>query len=224
MTNSKTVIFVDDDESQRRRYRSYFTAGSHFVSVGEAADGRAGIAEWRRCRPDVVVMDLNMPVMPGEEAIQHIHSIDEYACVVALTESDERERVAGALDAGVAGYLLKKESMSEVDRALDDALSGLMPLSARIRLRVVELWRNREVGEAGTLAGLLTPRQEDIVLCLSEGLSNRGIAQKLCIAEGTVKQHLKRLATRLDADSRLQILLKAVKLGAIDLLAVPPQY
>ncbi|MDR2973592.1 MAG: response regulator transcription factor [Propionibacteriaceae bacterium] len=216
MVQPFTVVLVDDDSGSRRRYRTMLTGVPHITIIGEASNGRDGVAIWLKRRPDLVLMDLNMPVMSGEEATRRIHLVDPMACVVALTQSETADHVRRAVEAGVAGYLLKATPMQEIGAALGDALNGWMPLSAPIRVRIAELLRAGTPVATNSSLPCLTPRETEVVRCLVKGLSNRGIARELSLAEGTVRQHLARLSAKLDAHSRVQILLRVTDLGLFD--------
>jgi DNA-binding NarL/FixJ family response regulator len=144
--------------------------------------------------------------MGGHEACQRICCSDSGACVVILTVSDRAEDVGHALEVGASGYLVKADPLQVVAQAIEDATAGLMPLSAPVRSRLVEMWLHRGASLSGASQITLTSREYDIYECLARGLSNREIAQALFLAEGTIKQYVSRLAAKLGVCSRTQIL------------------
>ncbi|MDR2931259.1 MAG: response regulator transcription factor [Propionibacteriaceae bacterium] len=204
-----SVVMVDDDEEFRTRYRDYFAHDSQIDLVGEAGDGAAGVTQWQTHRPDVVMMDLNMPTMAGDQATQHICDQDPQARVLVLTVSDSPEQVASAFDAGACGYLVKTEPPQAVAQAIEDATAGHTPLSSAIKTRLVELWRRRHgfIQRATEPTRIdLTGRDRQIIHGLELGQTNAQIAAMLSLTEGSVKQYVHRLAVKLGVRTRLQIL------------------
>jgi DNA-binding NarL/FixJ family response regulator len=211
------VAIADDEEAVRDVYRTFFANHSEFELVGEASDGRAAVVLYRQVHPDVMLMDLKMPVMSGYDAIKEITCEDPAARVVALTTFGGADHIIGATNAGAVGYLTKDAGSTEFAQALRDAAAGHWPLSFDVRESVMRTLRQYSRGGAGAGVVSLTPRETEVVLWLGRGLLNHQIAAKMGLSEGSVKQYLNRLSDKIGADTRTQIVIKAVKAGLIDL-------
>ncbi len=213
------VLVVDDDPVVRDTYRSMFATGSEVEIVGEVPDGALAVAAYERLRPDVVLMDLQMPIVSGIDATREITERWPDAVVVAMTTFGAREFVVAALRAGAAGYLLKDTSLDRLANALQLALSGNMPLSAPVRRELV----SSVVDDGATpVAHDLTPRETELLGWLAHGLSNAQIARRMHLSESSVKQYVTRIGGKLGVISRTQILVRSIQLGVVDPSRLPP--
>lgn len=210
------VLVVDDDDVSRTAYAALLRRTPGFTVVGEAVNGSDGVMVHAQTHPDVTLMDLNMPVMSGTEAITAIRRTDPMAFVVVLTTFDAHRSVITALRAGAAGYLLKDTPPADVIAGLRDAADGGMPLSARVRQALVASVVSDGTTAHPASAVSLTPRQHELVGWLGRGMSNVEIGRQMHLSEGSVKQYLSQIGTRLDATNRTQILVRAVQLGFVD--------
>lgn len=215
------VLTVDDDPRVLGAYRAVFADRSDFELLGEARDGAEAIEQFERLRPDVVLMDLQMPVATGIDATRTICRRHPGACVVAMTTFTTNEYVVAALRAGAAGYLVKGVSAEAVRAALTQAVAGDMPLSAGIRRELVGSLVGDGLPSGPTSHGL-TPREVELVEWIAHGMTNAQIARRMRISEGTVKQYVARVGDKLSVVSRTQILVRSIQLGVVDPHALPP--
>ena len=177
--------------------------------IGEAQDGAEGISKARELKPDVVLMDLLMPVMDGITAIGHIRREMPDVEVLALTSVLEDASVVGAVRAGAIGYLLKDTEADELCRAIKAAAGGQVQLSPKAAARLMREVRAPESPEA------LTERETEVLRWLAGGQSNKEIAHTLGIGEKTVKTHVSNVLGKLGVQSRTQAALYAVRIGLV---------
>ena len=177
--------------------------------VGEASNGKEALRMARRLEPDVVLMDLLMPVMDGIEATREIRRELPDVEVVALTSVLEDASVAGAIKAGAIGYLLKNTEADELRRALKAAAAGQVQLAPEATARLMREVRAPESPEA------LTGRETEVLQLLARGEADKQIARKLCIRESTVKSHVHSILSKLNVRSRTQAALYAVRVGLV---------
>lgn len=203
------VLIVDDHAVVRQGLRIFLDMESDFVIVGEAADGAAAVKLARQLQPDVVLMDLLLPVMDGVTATGHIRRELPDTEVIALTSVLENNSVFRAIQAGAIGYLLKDTEAPRLREAIKAAADGkvqLSPEAATVLLREVR---------TPTSPDRLTERETEVLQLLADGQSNKEIARKLQIAETTVKSHVKSIMQKLDVASRTQAALYAVRAGLV---------
>ncbi|WP_433961778.1 response regulator [Deinococcus sonorensis] len=175
--------------------------------VGEAANGQEAWEQAQLLRPDVVIMDLMMPVLDGIAATRRIRSAVPETEVLALTSALEEHRVNGAIEAGAISYLLKDASSETLCEAIHAAARGEVRLHPEAARRLVREFRSPDMREH------LTPREVLTLQLIAQGHSNRDIARQLEISEVTVKTHVSRLLSKLGVDSRTQAALYALKHG-----------
>ena len=208
------LLLVDDHRTLRDGLRlSMEEAG--FVVAGEAGDGEEAIRLAEALRPDVVLMDVSMPVLDGVEATRLIHQRVPETRVVMLTMHGESDVMSRAIAAGAVGYLLKDCSIEEVASAVRMAADGdgaLSPQLATSMLAEVQRATGTSSGEA-----VISPREEEVLQLVADGLSLPEVAAQLYISVKTVKNHLASIYSKLDARDRTQAVLRAVRMGIIRL-------
>jgi DNA-binding NarL/FixJ family response regulator len=210
------VLIADDQALFREGLRTLLTTRPEVNVVGEAANGEEALALVESLHPDVVLMDLRMPVMDGIVATTRIRDRWPAVPVLVLTTFDDDASLFGALRAGAAGYLLKDVSSETLLAAVTAAARGEAFLQSTVTGRVVAAFaRLMESGgpRAEALVMPLSPREREILGLLGTGASNKEIADRLCLAEGTVKNHVTNILTKLDVRDRTQAALRARQLG-----------
>ncbi len=209
--NRVRVLLVDDHTVVRRGLRMVFELEDDLEVVGEAADGREALERVAELRPDVVVMDLLMPVMNGVEATRAIRSTYPDVEVVALTSVLEDRMVVDAVEAGAAGYLLKETRPDDLFEAVRAAARGEVRLDPRAQQRLMRELRRPAAPEPAREA--LTERESEVLQHLARGATNKAIAQALGVGEATVKSHVSAVLAKLGLKSRTQAALHALREG-----------
>jgi DNA-binding NarL/FixJ family response regulator len=203
------LLLVDDDPLVRSALSLMLGGQSDQEVVGEAADGREGVQLARRLRPDVVLMDVRMPVMNGLEATRELHAGPEPPRVIVLTTFDADEHVVGAIAAGADGFLLKDTPPAEIVAAIRKVAAGEAMLSPSVTRTLIRRVREdpslERAGAAEKRLATLTRRELEVALAVGRGLSNAEIAGALFLSVPTVKAHVSRLFDKLEATNRVQI-------------------
>jgi NarL family two-component system response regulator LiaR len=211
------VLLVDDHAVVRKGLRALLEHDSRVEVIGEADDGEQALRATERLRPDVILMDLEMPVLGGIEATRRITSAHPELKVVVLTSHSSEEDVFPALKAGAIGYLLKHSAPEEVLQAIRQAYLGetvLHPAIARMVLQ--ELHRPAHSGAAVT-TDPLSDRELDVLRLIARGMSNQEIAGTLVVGEATVRSHVSSILRKLQLASRTQAALYAIREGLVAL-------
>lgn len=203
------ILLVDDHSVVRQGLKMFLGLDPDLEVVGEASNGVEGIEQVQKFQPDVVLMDLLMPVMDGITAIQQIRKDFPDTEVIALTSVLEDEKVIGAIKAGAIGYLLKDTQADELCRAIKAAANGQVQLSPQAAARLVREIKSPDSPER------LTERETDVLRLLALGRSNKEIANELVIGEKTVKTHVSNILMKLGLTSRTQAALHAVRIGLV---------
>jgi len=203
------VLIADDHSVVLEGLRMFLERDPELTVVGEAVDGAEAVRLAQHLRPDVVLMDLLMPVMDGIAAISAIRKQLPETEVIALTSVLESTAVVGAVKAGAIGYLLKDTKAPELRKAIKAAAAGQVQLSPQASAYLVREVRTPEVIEA------LTEREREVLHLLVQGLSNKEIARDMRIVEDTVKIHVKHILAKLGVQSRTQAVLCAIRLGLV---------
>ncbi|MDY0960713.1 MULTISPECIES: response regulator [Massilia] len=211
-----SVLLVDDHTLFRSGVRSLLQRNPRFNVVGEAADGVDGVKRALQLKPDVVLLDLNMPGMTGIETLQLMLQDRPGAAVLMLTVSEEAEDLAAALQAGARGYLLKNIDADYLTRAVERAAAGESVLAESLAGKLFAHVQRGGAARAPAPASeldKLTPREREILACLARGESNKVIARALDLAESTVKIHVQNILKKLGLSSRVQAAVFAVEHG-----------
>ena len=210
------VLVVDDQELVRAGFCVILEAAG-FIVAGEAADGARAVEIAARERPDVVLMDVRMPVMDGLEATRQITASPDAPKVVILTTFDLDDYVYEALRAGASGFLLKDAPRADLIAAIRVAAAGDALLAPSVTRRLIEAFARRpaSVAPAPSRLSSLTPRERDILLLVARGHSNTEIAAELVVSEATVKTHIGHLLAKLGLRDRVQAVILAYETGAV---------
>ena len=205
-----TALLVDDHTMLRQGLRRGLEAEGITV-VAEAADGEAAVRLALEHRPDAVIMDVSMPTVDGIEATRRIMKADARQCVIILTMHMDRSIIEQALRAGAVGYLTKDCSMTEVVEAIRLATNGDTVLSPNLATLMLSEARNNVRADDP----LISPREEEVLQLVVDGLGTTDIAERLYISQKTVKNHLASIYEKLDASDRTQAVLTAVRMGIV---------
>ncbi|MDL9979563.1 response regulator transcription factor [Microbacterium sp. ASV49] len=210
------ILIADDQALIRVGFRMVLEAEPDLIVVGEAGDGREAANLARTLRPDVVLMDVRMPVLDGIAATaQIVHEVPDTR-VLVLTTFDLDEYAFGALEAGASGFLLKDAQRAELTAAVRAVHRGDIPLSPRItRLLLERLAEQPTPTAVDDPTGTLTDRERDVFLAMGRGLTNTEIAQQLFLSESTVKTHVGRVLAKLGARDRVHAVILAHRLRLV---------
>ncbi len=207
------VLIVDDHAVVRQGLRTFLELQPDLEIVGEAADGAAAVAAAAAKKPDVVLMDLVMPVMDGVEATRRIRAELPEVRVIVLTSFAGEDKVFPALRAGASGYLLKDVKPADLADTIRAVARGESRLAPDVQKQLVSGIAGSPAGAAAAATEPLTAREEDVLRCLARGRSNKEIAADLFIAEKTVKTHISSILAKLRLGDRTQAAVYAVKHG-----------
>lgn len=216
-------VFLTDDHSMvREGLRTFLSLYPEEVTVvGEAGNGREAVELAPKAGPDVILMDLVMPVMDGITAIRKLREVGVTVPILALTTFADDKSIFGALEAGASGYLLKDVAAPELIKAIQAAARGEPQLSPQVTKRVMSRALRPEQEQkapepppaTSTAAGELSERELEVLALIGQGKSNKEIADELVISERTVKSHVSNILTKLDLTDRTQAAIYAVRHG-----------
>ncbi|MDQ3879635.1 MAG: response regulator transcription factor [Chloroflexota bacterium] len=213
------LLIVDDQELVRVGFALFLQTQEGLEVVGEAADGQQALVRAQELRPDVILMDIRMPVMDGIEATARLRDleVDPRPRVLVLTTFDLDEYVYGALRAGAAGFLLKDAPRERLIEAIRVVHGGEALLSPSITRRLIEDYARRTdpIEPPDALLRELTPREREVLILVARGLSNNEIARRLVVTEATVKSHVGNLLMKLGVRDRVQAVVLAYENGIV---------
>ena len=215
------VLVVDDHPLIRQGLIKVLELDVRIQIAGEAGDGREAIEKIQELEPDVVLLDINMPLMNGIEATRAIHSIQPKTKILILTMHDDDAYVIESVRSGAAGYLLKDVEPHNLIDAIRTVCKGGTYIHPRIAVKLmgegVRLANKNNGENAPRRDRILTRREVEVMRCLARGQSNRDIANELFISEKTVKNHISNIFHKLDVTDRTQALIKGLKLNIVNL-------
>jgi DNA-binding NarL/FixJ family response regulator len=220
VTGTIRVLLVDDEELVRFGLRTVLEAAGDFTVVGEAGDGAAGVAAVKELHPDVVLMDIRMPVLDGLAATRQILALPEPPQVAVLTTFHVDEYVYAALAAGAAGFLLKDTPPRQIAAAVRAVADGTASLSPAVTATLIDSYVERRAAprraEALRRVEGLSEREREVLQLLGSGESNAELARRLFVSEATVKTYVSRLLTKLDLANRTQAAILAHEAGLLE--------
>lgn len=209
------VLLADDQALVRGGFRMLLESADDIEVVGEAGDGEQAVAMVTATHPDVVLMDIRMPVLDGLEATRRIITSGSAARVVILTTFDLDAYVFEALRAGASGFLLKDAPSDEIVRAVRIAAGGEALLAPSVTRRLIERFSGHAPRAETARLRELTEREREVLLLVSRGLSNAEIAQRLFLGETTVKTHVAHILDKLEVRDRVQAVVLAYESGLV---------
>ncbi|WP_067781917.1 response regulator [Actinomyces vulturis] len=218
------ILLADDQALMRMGFSMVLNAQPDIEVVGEAQDGHAAVTQARALKPDVILMDVRMPSMDGIEATRQIVEAIPDTRILILTTFDLDEYAFAGLKAGASGFLLKDTRPEELVEAIRTIASGEAVVSPRVTKRMLDMFASRlpeeeenidtSDGNSEILDGL-TPREQEILMLIAQGLSNAEIAEQLYVSATTVKTHVGNVLTKLGVRDRVQAVVYAYESGLI---------
>jgi DNA-binding NarL/FixJ family response regulator len=214
------VLLVDDQELVRTGFRMILSDESDMEVVGEASNGQQAVERSTSLQPDVVIMDIRMPVMDGTEATRLIleRSGEQAPRILVLTTFDADEHVMDALRAGASGFLLKDVTPPDFVNAIRVVAAGEALIAPSVTRRLLDRFARLPIGTdadgADRLSGI-TEREREVLELVAQGLTNQEIAERLSLAEPTVKTHVSHLLLKLDLRDRAQLVITAYETGLV---------
>jgi NarL family two-component system response regulator LiaR len=209
------VLIVDDHAIVRKGVRALLATETDICVVGEAEDGRGAITKAQRLGPDVILMDLAMPVMNGVDAIRHLSTEMPEIRILVLTSFAGMDKVFSAIKAGALGYLLKDSGPEELVEAIHQVHSGNASLHPAVARKLLEELSDPSLPKP--VEDPLTDREKEVLCLVAQGRANQGIADQLAISEATVRTHVSHILAKLELSSRTQAALYALRSGLASL-------
>ncbi len=211
--DSASILLIDDHPLLRRGVSQLLALEDDLKVIGEASNAADGVRLATELEPDLILLDLNMPEVNGLETLHKLRDAGVTARILIFTVSDHEGDVIATLRAGADGYLLKDMEPEDLLQHLRQAALGRMSISDRLTSLLAEALRNQRPQNQSPSLLSLTPREIDVLKLIAEGLSNKMIARRLDISDGTVKVHVKHLLKKLDLRSRVELAVWAVQEG-----------
>ena len=206
------LAVVDDHALFRRGLVSLLSDMGDFTVCAEAGNGKDALSLIEEFNPDIILMDLNMPVMDGVQALEAVRKTRKDQKVIMLTISQNDDDLVRAISAGVNGYILKNAEPEELHNTIIEVMKGYSILSPEMTEKVFASLRSARQSRGQTI---LSDREMEVLNFMAKGLSTRQIADSLFISENTVKTHIRHIMEKLDANNRAQAVEKARELGII---------
>ena len=211
------VLIVDDQAMIRAGFRSLLDGQSDVRVIADAADGRDALVKAAQFDPDVVLMDIRMPVLDGLSATRHLVESGSRARIIVLTTFDLDEYVFDALRAGASGFLLKDATAEELIHAIRTVAAGESLLDPAVTQRVIDAFVHAPSPSPARAKALatLTDREREVLLVIAQGLSNSEIAETLVVTEATAKSHVSNVLNKLQLRDRVQAVVWAYETGLV---------
>ena len=212
------VLLIDDNAEHLSGVKELITLESSYEVIGTATSASVGISLARRYRPELILMDINMPEKDGLQAIQEIERLELGSKIIALSGYDDSDLIFRAMKIGAKGYILKTMASAQLILAMDEVSNGKVYLPTALSSRFFEYFQlsykeeNANAAEENLLV-YLTHREEEVLELLTQGSNYRGIAAKLYISETTVKTHVNNIFQKLQVNDRTQAVLYALNNG-----------
>ena len=212
------ILLIDDNADHLRGIKELITLESSYNVVGATTSANIGINLAKKYRPDIILMDINMPEKDGLQAIQEIEKLDMDIRVICLSGYDDADLIFRAMKIGAKGYILKTMASAQLIYAIDEVASGKIYLPTALTSRFFEYFQRSFKDEANAateenLLTYLTAREEEVLDLLTQGNNYKGIAGKLFISETTVKTHVNNIFQKLQVNDRTQAVLYALNNG-----------
>src|SRR5699024_2369058 len=205
-----TVIIVDDHALMREGLMKILEMDDNIDVIGEASNGKEGMEKILEYKPDIVLLDINMPKMNGVEVLRRAKDLGLESKIIMLTIHDDREYLQETIRIGANGYVLKDSDVDSLIKAIKDVSKGKTYIQPSIAILLIDEM-NEEDNEVAMKIESLTKREYEILIVIAEGLNNREIAERLFISEKTVKNHVSNIFRKLEVNDRIQAAIIAFK-------------
>lgn len=217
MSEKIKILIADDQKLIREGLKVLLEMEESFMVIGEASNGQQAVDLYIKLRPDIVLMDIQMPVINGVEAIKKILELDKEAKIIILTTFDDDEYVYEGLKSGALGYILKDSSIEKLSESIKVIYQGGALIEPSITKKILsELSKIEKVQkQKEELIEELSAREKEILSLIAKGFSNSEIADKLFLSVGTVKNYVTNILQKLEAKDRTEAVVKAKDLGLI---------
>ncbi len=206
------IVVVDDHMLFRRGLIGLLNEMPGFIVEGEAGNGLEAVSMILECKPDIVLLDVNMPVMDGIATIRALRKAHSEVKILMLTISQREDDLIGAITAGASGYILKNTDPDVLRRTIMDVVEGNSVLAPELAGQVFKLLRR---SQAGRTEPLLSDRELEVLHCLARGLTTSLIAGELYISENTVKTHIRHIMEKMEVSNRTEAVAKGATLGLL---------
>lgn len=210
------VILVDDHAVVRKGIREFLEDEGDITVVAEAAEAESALILIKEHKPDVVVLDIQMPGINGIELTRQLRAAANPVGILILTAYDDDPYIMAAIEAGANGYVLKSAAPDEIVRAVRAVREGQSAVDPAVASKLIKYLSVRSIASAGKVTESLTDREVEVLALVAQGLTNRAIGRKLAISDRTVQGHLANVFSKLGASSRTEAVMVAVKLGWIE--------
>lgn len=213
------ILLVDDETLIREILKDYLSSDDSLNVVGEASSGKVAVSQAKALQPDVILMDMQMPLMDGVEATRQIHQQFPHIKILGLSTFSTDRYVVNLLRAGASGYLVKDSRPEVLTRAIHTVHNGDSVLSPEVTRHVVQGLEDSVPAETSAdeeLLNLLTGKELEVIELLMQGLSNKEMASALFVSESTIKARFVKIMEKMQVRDRVQILVKAIEHGLIE--------
>jgi DNA-binding NarL/FixJ family response regulator len=212
------IVLIDDNANHLRGIKELISLETGYNVVGATRSANLGIGLIKKCHPDIVIMDINMPEKDGLQTIQSISKLGVQTNVIILSGYDDSDLVYRAMKLGAKGYILKTMASSKLIDAIEEVASGKIYLPSMLSTRFFEYFQNAAKDESNVCEGenllkTLTMRENEVLELLTEGINYKSIAEKLIISETTVKTHVNNIFQKLQVNDRTNAVLYALTHG-----------
>lgn len=220
MVKKKTILIVDDHTLFREGLRAIIERGPGYEVIGEAGNSREGLKMVEKYKPDLVLLDISLPDRSGIELTRDILKLSTKTRIMIVSMHSKTDYIVKAFQAGATGYVIKESAAAKLLQGIGSVLKGDYFMDAAVSQKVVEKLaeiKEKKVKVTNTSYDALTPREQEVMILVAEGLSTNQISERLYISPKTVENHRSRIMQKLDLHSTLELARYATKLGLIDI-------
>jgi DNA-binding NarL/FixJ family response regulator len=220
VVKKKTILIVDDHTLFREGLRAIIERGPGYEVIGEAGNSREGLKMVKKHKPDLVLLDISLPDRSGIELTRDIVKLSTKTRIMIVSMHSKTDYIVKAFQAGATGYVIKESAAAKLLQGIGSVLKGDYFMDAAVSQKVVEKLaeiKGKKVKVTDTSYDTLTPREQEIMILVAEGLSTKQISKRLYISPKTVENHRSRIMQKLDLHSTIELARYATKLGLIDI-------